>query len=86
MEQEFINQLICLIRKSGGGAFVRRLWTEVDENNNTREWTEDEIINGVNHIRWVNEYFGRDEALTVIRELLNKYHITLEDISLNTVD
>ena len=82
MEQQLINNLICFIRKSGGESFIKNLLSEVDRNGNDRVWTEDEIENAVNHLKWVNDFFGKSDATIVISNLVQLYHIDIEDLSL----
>jgi hypothetical protein len=82
MEQQLINQLICFIRKSGGESFIKNLLSEVDQNVNDRVWTEEEIVNAVNHLNWVNDFFGKSDATIVISNLLQLYRVDIEDLSL----
>lgn len=82
MEQQLINCLIGFIRKSGGEPFIKNLLSEVDQDGNDRVWTEDEIINAINHLNWVNDFFGKSDATVIISNLFQQYRIDVEDLSL----
>lgn len=82
MEKILINELIKLLCKSGCETFVGNFQKDINQDNNTEKWTQAEIGEAVNYIKYINEYFGRDEALAIITSLIAKYNININDLSL----
>jgi hypothetical protein len=82
MEQTLINELIKLLCKSGGETFVGNFQKEVNTDNVYEKWTSDELAEAVKYIQYINEYFGRDEAVAIITALIAKYNINVSDLSL----
>lgn len=82
MEHSLINQLIRLLCKSGAETFVGNFQKEIDEDHNAHQWTQQEIKDACEYIRYINEYFGRDEAVAIITSLIAKYNISVSDLSL----
>jgi hypothetical protein len=82
MEHSLINQLIKLLCKSGAETFVGNFQREVDEDLKPQEWTASEIKEACEYIRYINEYFGRDEAVAIITSLVAKYNININDLAL----
>ncbi|HYG19908.1 MAG TPA: hypothetical protein VD816_13315 [Ohtaekwangia sp.] len=81
MEQQLINQLVCLIRKSGGGSFIEQVLPGVD-NILTHQWNAEEISSAVERLKFINDLFGKSDATVVISNLLQLYHINMEDLSI----
>ena len=82
MEHSLINQLIKLLCKCGAETFVGNFQREVDQDLHPQAWTESEIKEACEYIKYINEYFGRDEAVAIITSLIAKYNINLNDLSL----
>jgi hypothetical protein len=82
MEQALINELIRLLCKSGGETFVGNFQKEINEDGQTEKWTQLEVGDAVNYIKYINEYFGRDEAIAIITSLIAKYNININDLAL----
>ena len=82
MEQVLINELIDLMCKGGCEAFVGNFQRDATVIATREKWTEAEITEAVNYVRYMNEYFGKQEAIAVITSLVSKFHITLDDISI----
>jgi hypothetical protein len=82
MEQVLINELIDLMCKGGCEAFVGNFQRDATVIAPREKWTEAEITEAVNYVRYMNEYFGKQEAIAVITSLVSKFHITLDDISI----
>jgi hypothetical protein len=80
MEQQFINALIKLFAKAGGGALIRDLVRQVDEDGNPKTWTISEIEKATEFIHWQTENFGTPEARAIIESLVKKYNLDLDDI------
>lgn len=80
MEQLFINQLITLICKSGGGSLIKDLLIETDQDGDSRHWTVEEIENAINYLTWVNKNFGAADASTIVNNLLRDYNIDLSKV------
>jgi len=83
MEQLFINQLITLICKSGGGSLIKDLLRETDQDGDSRHWTVEEIENATNYLTWVNKNFGATDATIIVNNLLRDYNIDLSKVEIN---
>ena len=87
MEQALINELINLMCKAGCEAFVGNFQRDATVIAPRQNWTEAEIAEAVNYVRYMNEYIGKQEAIAVITSLVSKFHISLKDISIpNTAE
>jgi hypothetical protein len=82
MEHQLINELIRLLCKAGGETFVGNFQKDIDTDGEAEKWTPSEIAEAVNHIRYMNEYFGKDEAVAILTALIAKYNIDVNDLSL----
>lgn len=82
MEHSLINQLIRLLCKSGAEAFVGNFQKEVDRDGELQHWTPEEIRQACEYVKYINEYFGRDEAVAIITSLVAKYNINIDDLAL----
>ena len=82
MEQVLINELINLMCKGGCEAFVGNFQRDATVIAPRQNWTEAEIAEAVNYVRYMNEYFGKQEAIAVITSLVSKFHISLDDINI----
>jgi hypothetical protein len=82
MTQELINELIKLLCKAGGETFVGNFQKEVDKDGKYEKWTDVEIGEAVQYIKYMNEYFGKDEAVAIITALIAKYNIDVKDLAL----
>ena len=82
MEQALINELVRLLCKSGGETFVGNFQRCIDQDQKTEEWTPQEITEAVHYVKYINEYFGRDEAIAIITSLLAKYNLSIKDLAL----
>lgn len=45
-------------------------------------WTESDIAEAIQYVRYMNEYFGKQEAIAVITSLVSKFHISLADLTI----
>ena len=81
MEQVLINELINLMCKGGCEAFVGNFQRDATVIAPREKWTEAEISEAINYVRYMNEYFGKQEAIAVITSLVSKFNMTLNDIS-----
>lgn len=82
MEHALINELVRLLCKAGGESFVGNFQRDIDADGNPESWTTTEIREAVDQIRYMNEYFGKDEAVAIITALIAKYNVDVEDIAL----
>ena len=82
MEQTLINELIKLLCKGGGETFVGNFQKEVNTDNVYEKWTVEELAEAVKYVQYINEYFGRDEAVAIITSLVAKYKININGLSL----
>lgn len=82
MEQALINELIKLLCKGGGETFVGNFQRDIDHDRQHGRWTENEIVEAIHYIKYINEFFGKDEALAIITSLIAKYNINVDDLSL----
>lgn len=81
MEQQLINALIKLFAKAGGGALIKDLIQQVDENGNPKVWTETELTSAVEFIRWQTENFGSVEARSMVESLEKKFNLSAETLA-----
>jgi hypothetical protein len=82
MEQVLINELIRLLCKSGCETFVGNFQKDVKEDNTSEKWTQAEIGEAVNYVKYINEYFAKQEAVAIVTSLVAKYNIHVSDLSL----
>lgn len=82
MEHSLINQLIRLLCKGGAETFVGNFQKEVDRDGEPKHWTAEEIKQACEDVKYINEYFGRDEAVAIITSLIAKYNININDLAL----
>jgi hypothetical protein len=80
MEQALINQLIKLLCKSGCESFVGNFQRDLNEKGIFEEWSTQEIEEAVNYITYINECFGRNEAVAIITNLAARYNIDTNDM------
>ncbi|HYC83770.1 MAG TPA: hypothetical protein VEB86_01055 [Chryseosolibacter sp.] len=82
MEHALVNELIKLLCKAGGETFVGNFQKDVNQDGEHDKWTPDEIAEAVEHVRYMNEYFGKDEAVAIITSLIAKYNVDVNDLAL----
>ena len=82
MEHELINQLINLMCKGGCESFVGNFQHDATAIAPRKTWTESDIKEAVDYVRYMNEYFGKQEAIAVITSLVSKFHISQEELTI----
>ena len=82
MEQILINELINLMCKGGCEAFVGNFQRDATVLAPKPSWTETEIAEAIHYVRYMNEYFGPQEAIAVITSLISKFHISMTDLTI----
>ena len=82
MELTLINELINLMCKGGCEAFVGNFQRDGNVLAPKSEWTEKDIQEAIQYVRYMNEYFGKQEAVAVITSLVSKFLISLQDITI----
>jgi hypothetical protein len=82
MEQSLINELVKLLCKSGCETFVGNYQKMIDHDLHAEKWTEQEVREAREHIQYINEYFGKDEAIAIITSLVARYNINVNDLQL----
>ena len=82
MEHVLINELINLMCKGGCESFVGNFQREATGLSPDASWSEQDIAEAVRYVRYINEYFGKQEAIAVITSLISRFHISLEDITI----
>jgi len=82
MEQSLINELIDLMCKSGCETFVGNFQRDATVLSPKSAWTESEIAEAIHYVRYMNEYFGKQEAIAVITSLVSKFHISMTDLTI----
>jgi hypothetical protein len=82
MEQALINELVRLLCKGGAETFVGNFQREIDDDQQPDHWTQKEINAAVDYLKYINDYFGKDEAVAIITSLVAQYNINLNDLSL----
>jgi hypothetical protein len=83
MEQQLINELIRLLCKAGAESFVGNFQKEIDHDGSPGKWTSTEVTEATQYIKYINDYFGRDEAVAIITSLMGRYNILSSEFSLN---
>ncbi len=81
-EQVLINELIDLMCKGGCEAFVGNFQRDSTALSPRANWTDQDVSKAIDYVRYMNEYFGKQEAIAVVTALVSKYHISLEDITI----
>jgi hypothetical protein len=84
MEQILINELISLMCKGGCEAFVGNFQRDATVLSPKPAWTDSEISEAIQYVRYMNEYFGKQEAIAVITSLIAKFHINLYELTIPT--
>ena len=82
MEHELINELINLMCKGGCESFVGNFQRDATVLAPRTTWTETGIREAVDYVRYMNEYFGKQEAIAVITSLVSKFHISQEELTI----
>jgi hypothetical protein len=82
MEQALINELIQLLCKGGAETFVGNFQRKINEDHQSNHWTQKEIGEAVDYLKYINDYFGKDEAVAIITSLVAQYNINFNDLSL----
>jgi hypothetical protein len=81
MEQTLINELIKLLCKGGGETFVGNFQKEINSDNEYEKWTKQEVAEAVHYVSYINEFFGKDEAVAIITSLITRYNINMNDLA-----
>lgn len=76
-----INELIALMCKGGCESFVGNFQRDATALSPREEWSDTDVEEAIHYVRYMNEYFGKQEAVAVITSLISKFHVSLEDIS-----
>ena len=82
MEQVLINELINLMCKGGCEAFVGNFQREATVLAPRDAWSETDVSEAINYVRYMNEYFGKQEAIAVITSLIAKFHISADELTI----
>ena len=82
MEQTLINELIKLMCKGGCESFVGNFQKDTTVLAPRTNWSPDEVEEAIHYIRYMNEYFGKQEAVAVITSLVSKFHISLDELTI----
>lgn len=82
MEQVLINELINLMCKSGCESFVGNFQRDATVLAPRPSWTPPDVEEAVQYVRYMSEYFGKQEAIAVITSLVAKFHISLGDLTI----
>jgi hypothetical protein len=82
MEQVLINELISLMCKGGCEAFVGNFQRDGTVLSPKPAWTQSDIEEAIHYVRYMNEYFGKAEAIAVITSLVSKFHVTVDDLTI----
>jgi hypothetical protein len=82
MEQTLINELIRLMCKGGCESFVGNYQKDMTILGPRANWSPQEIQEAIHYIQYMNEYFGKQEAVAVITSLVSKFHISLDNLTI----
>jgi hypothetical protein len=75
-----VNELLKLIAKSGGASMITELIHRINEDGQAEIWQPAEVEKATNYVRDLNSYFSRVDAVEIIENLIEQFHIKLEDI------
>jgi len=78
--EQLVNELLKLIAKSGGASMITELIHRVAEDEHATVWQPAEVEKATAYIRDMNTYFSRVDAVEIIENLIEKFHIKLDDI------
>ena len=78
-ESILINELITLMCKGGCESFVGNFQRDAAAR---ATWTESDIDEAIHYVRYMNEYFGKQEAIAVITSLISKFHISVDNLTI----
>jgi hypothetical protein len=81
MEQQLLNAFMKLSAKMGAGTWIKDLIKDVDLNGNPKAWTPAEIEKATRFLQELNDRFGKNEALHVIRTLMHKFQIDSAELA-----
>jgi hypothetical protein len=81
-EQILINELIRLLCKGGGETFVGNFQKDINQDGKPEAWTSTEIQEAVQYMKYINEFFGKDEAVAIITSLITRYNINVNDLAI----
>jgi len=81
-EQVLINELIDLMCKGGCEAFVGNFQRDGAVLAPRPQWTPKDVDEAIHYVRYMNEYFGKEEAIAVITSLVSKFHIKVTDLTI----
>ena len=82
MERELINELIKLMCKGGCESFVGNFQKDATVLAPRPTWTGSDIQEAIEYVRYMNEYFGKPEAIAVVTALISKFHITMNELTI----
>jgi hypothetical protein len=82
MEQTLINELISLMCKGGCEAFVGNFQRDATVISPRTSWSQSDIEEAIGYVRFMNEYFGKPEAIAVVTSLISKFHITMDELTI----
>ena len=85
MEQALINELIRLLCKGGCETFVGNFQKEIGEDGQPLAWTPAETGEAIHYIKYINEYFGRDEAVIIITSLIARFNINVHELPITKI-
>ena len=81
-EHVLINELIDLMCKGGCEGFVGNFQRDATVLSPRPAWTESDVKEAIDYVRYMNQYFGKQEAIAVITSLISKFHISLSDLTI----
>ena len=68
--------------KGGCEAFVGNFQREGTVLAPKEKWSQNDIAEAIEYVRYMNEYFGKQEAVAVITSLVSKFHISTDDLTI----
>lgn len=83
-EQQLINAFMKLTAKVGAGHVVKDLIRETDTNGNPKKWTVDEIQHAIQFINQYVDQFGKQDAVGIIKVLMDKFDISTDNLNDDT--
>ena len=57
---------------------MKDLIEQVDTDGDPKHWTDDELKKAVDHVKWLNSYFGTADVMAMVQVLIEKYNLPAE--------
>jgi hypothetical protein len=84
--EQLVNELLKLIAKSGGASMITELIHRINEDGQATVWQPAEVDKATDYIRDLNAYFSRMDAVEIIENLIEQFHIKVDDLRIKNAE